>query len=49
MRKWQLSEKRGEQDTAVVTSTVTRLRLDLGEVMAEGGGGPGCSNNSVYL
>ena len=41
--------RRGGQDSAVVTSTVARLSLDQGEVMAEGGWGLGCSNNSVYL
>ena len=41
--------RRGGPDSAVVTSTVARLSLDQGEVMAEGGWGLGCSNNSVYL
>jgi hypothetical protein len=45
--KWHLSVRRGGQDSAVVTSTVARLRLDLGEVMAEWG--PWCSKNSVIL
>jgi len=49
VRRWHLSVRRGEQDSAVVSSTVTRLRLDLRKVMAESGWGPGCSNNSVYL